>query len=351
MDREEAKKMVMMWLKHPTELGTWPQKVVFTSEFTDEDGIQCMIFKYRKKFLSPWLLAIASDSGIFSEMKPYHKETEREDAQDLLDFLKQYWKNQANVEKEREVAAEQAEPFQAHILLKNGAFSFAAFEQALTAEWEVQLKSDEKSDEANASYTADDIRLQCSCQKTPHAQAELMKAAKQNSAWKEAEAVVKSHTAGVHVTVCGGGSSKDRGFLFAKVITTCARMENVVGIHMNEVVYEPKFFLTLEEILKTGKLPVLDLVWIGMANGAQGTSCFTRGMKAFGKPEFEILNAAQSTAELRKMMVNITDYVISNDAFLHHGETIGYTGNTRLSITQSKGVNVKGSSLKITVES
>ena len=81
MDNYVSDKMqVVEWLMHPNELGCKPKKIEFTREFTDEDGIVCKIFKYKKSLMSPWLLAISSDSGVFSEMKKYDEKPEIDDA-------------------------------------------------------------------------------------------------------------------------------------------------------------------------------------------------------------------------------------------------------------------------------
>lgn len=73
------------WLSDPRELGHKPAKIEYTNSFTDEDGIKCMIFKYKKSILGKWLLGIVSESGTFSQMRKYNKNTEIEDAKKLLE--------------------------------------------------------------------------------------------------------------------------------------------------------------------------------------------------------------------------------------------------------------------------
>ena len=68
------------WLADPAELGRKPAKIEYTASFEDEDGIKCMIFKFKKSFFGKWLLGIVSESGTFSEMKEYNSSTETEDA-------------------------------------------------------------------------------------------------------------------------------------------------------------------------------------------------------------------------------------------------------------------------------
>lgn len=97
MNNEIKKAMLALeqWLSHPNELGKKPFNIEYTNSFEDEDGIYCMIFKYKKSFLGKWLLGIVSDSGTFSEMREYNKSTEIEDAKQLLNILKDYWKEMA----------------------------------------------------------------------------------------------------------------------------------------------------------------------------------------------------------------------------------------------------------------
>ena len=86
------------WLADPAELGRKPAKIEYTASFEDEDGIKCMIFKFKKSFFGKWLLGIVSESGTFSEMKEYNSSTETEDAKSLLHILKEYWKKMAEKE-------------------------------------------------------------------------------------------------------------------------------------------------------------------------------------------------------------------------------------------------------------
>lgn len=92
---EQAKLKLAEWLEYPTELGCRPKYIEYTNSFEDEDGIKCMIFKYRKSILGKWMLGIVSDSGTFSEMKKYNQATEIEDAKKIVNMLKNYWKEQA----------------------------------------------------------------------------------------------------------------------------------------------------------------------------------------------------------------------------------------------------------------
>ena len=94
MNEEIKNAMVELenWLSDPQELGKKPVKIEYANSFEDEDGIRCIIFKYKKNILGKWLLGIVSESGTFSEMKKYNQKSEIEDAKQILKMLKNYWK-------------------------------------------------------------------------------------------------------------------------------------------------------------------------------------------------------------------------------------------------------------------
>jgi len=92
---QNAAEELANWLADPHELGHRPSKVQFVEGFEDEDGIQCLVFKFKKSLLSPWYLGIVSESGTFSEMQPFDPATQRQDAQAILTMLKNYWKERA----------------------------------------------------------------------------------------------------------------------------------------------------------------------------------------------------------------------------------------------------------------
>ena len=51
---EEIKNAVVElenWLSDPQELGKKPVKIEYANSFEDEDGIRCIIFKYKKNIL------------------------------------------------------------------------------------------------------------------------------------------------------------------------------------------------------------------------------------------------------------------------------------------------------------
>ena len=53
---KEAKRNLEKWLMDPHELGQKPFKIEYTNSFIDEDGISCMIFKYKASMFGKWML-------------------------------------------------------------------------------------------------------------------------------------------------------------------------------------------------------------------------------------------------------------------------------------------------------
>lgn len=353
---EEDKQKIIEWLMHPSELGCKPGKIEFTKEFTDEDEVVCKIFKYKKSLLSPWLLAISSDAGVFSEMKKYDPSTEIEDAKELLTFLKDYWKRTANDEEERRKRKENAKGFQAFVLFKEPLFDPKTFESSFFEEWGISLDKHEddealdKNEDSNVDariYEIGSMLLVLGYMGFPVPNGEAEANAQFNYMWKDAVLVTRTHKAHMIVTIMGKGTIEEKGILYTKAITTLCRQENTLGVYANGVVYEPKIFVAMSDIMKEGSLPILNLVWFGIVRGENGISAYTCGMDCFGKDEMEIVNSNRQPSELRDMLINIADYVISEDVYLHNGETIGLTAEQRLKITKSEGFNVDGESLKI----
>lgn len=355
LSREEEKQNVIKWLEHPHELGCKPNKIEFTNEFTDEDGIQCMIFKYKKSILSPWLLAIASDSGIFSRMEKYDQKTEVEDAKVLIAFLKEFWKNQANAEEEKAERKKNAETFHGFILIEEEKWEVDLFESNFEKEWGIALKeepddaSEEKKEEHDKVriYMVDSMRVILGFMDMPVPNEEAEYNARMNYMWKDGVEEVKKHKAHIILSILGGDNVFARGNLFTKVATTLCRMENTLGFYANGVVYEPKMYAAFSDMMKDGTMPIFNMVWFGLGRDEDGVCAYTRGMRQFGKDEMEILGSKQLPSELRDFLINIAGYVLEGDVLLHDGETIGVSNEQRCKITKSPGVFMEGESLKI----
>ena len=137
------------------------------------------------------------------------------------------------------------------------------------------------------------------------------------------------------------------GELFIKVLSTLCKQENVIGIYTNGLVYQPKFYLAMEEALKMKIFPLMGLVWVHMVRENEGYSLYTVGMNNFGKDEMEVIKYNGDPIEVRDFLLDIASYCIEEDVILRNGETIGLTAEQVCKIKRSKGVYVDGKSLKI----
>jgi len=102
--KELATQEMVRWLSHPAELGKKPAKIECTHEF-DYLGLKYYIFKFKKGlFLSQWMLGVCGGyeenetehcGHIFSEFKSYNPSSEKEDAIEIIEMIRQYWMQQA----------------------------------------------------------------------------------------------------------------------------------------------------------------------------------------------------------------------------------------------------------------
>ena len=351
---EEEKQAVIEWLMHPSELGSKPKDIKFTKQFKTNDGIDCMIFKYKKSLLSPWLLAISSESGIFSEMQRYNQATEIEDATKIVEFLAQYWKNKANEIQERAEKAEKAGVFAGFALLKEASWDFSKFEDAFDDEWGIILSDEASKDNKTKAYSVSEFGekaiLALSLVEAPVPNGEAEQNAQYNYMWKDAVQVAKTHKAHLIVSVVGAQNPNVGGILFSMALAAVCKDDNALGVYYNKVVVQPEYIFAGTEFLNKDQFPILSLVWFGLCQSEKGVSAYTTGLTNLGKDEIEIVDVSKNPNELRDFLLNIVSYVVEEDVILHDGETIGADNTQRLKIVKSAGVNVEGDSLKILYE-
>ena len=357
MSYEKERDEVIDWLKHPNELGKAPFKIEFAKEFTDPEGIHCLIFKFKTGALSPWLLAIHSDSGIFSEEEKYDEKRDIEQAQALINYLKQYWKNVALNAEESKKRAENAKAFCGFVLKAEQKFEPELFLKNYEEDWGEKLSNCDTNPEDAEGGTAaciysneQGLNLVFGYMdfRVPNGEAE--ENAQFNFFWKEAVETTRTHKAHEVVTVMGIGEIRDKAMFFAKALVSLCRMDNNIGVYMNGVVFEPKMVVAMTDIIKENKLPLLVLVWCGIGREESGVSCWSDGMKCFGFDELEMVNVqGRQPSEIHSMMLYIIDYCINQNVSFHDGEEVGLSAGLKAKIVKSKGFNVDmdGETLKI----
>ena len=120
-----------------------------------------------------------------------------------------------------------------------------------------------------------------------------------------------------------------------------------MGIYDCGTVWLPENYIQSAMLMKEGEIPLMDLVFIGLYHNEKGTSCWTNGLRSFGKEELEVIDSSQTPAEIYDLIFDLCSYIIQEGAVLRDGETCGFSMEQKLPITLSEGVYVNGRSLKI----
>jgi len=177
--------------------------------------------------------------------------------------------------------------------------------------------------------------------------------AENNYMWPEAVEVAKAHKAHIMVAVLGEEEKLlERGKLFTKAMAVCCKQKYATGVYTSGVVFEPRFYEGLADMLKEDELPIFNWVWFGLYRSEGGLNGYTYGMDVFGKEEMEVLNTDAEPEELRDFLASLASYVLACDVTLQDGETIGFSADDKHTITRSPGISLpkEQMTLKISYE-
>ena len=218
----------------------------------------------------------------------------------------------------------------------------------LKADWEIELSKEDTEDEDTIVTELNKCRIIISKFPAPVPNEEAEINAENNWMWEEAADVTKTHKA--HIVVAILGDEEDlisRGILYTKIMATCYKQENAIGVFTCGVVFEPSYYMKSAEMIRDGELPIFNWVWFGLYRTENGLSTYTYGMKDFGKLELEILDVDEEAGKLLSFISAISSYVLQDDVEFKDGETIGLSEDDIHQITLSKGVALSEKTLKI----
>ena len=222
----------------------------------------------------------------------------------------------------------------------------------LQVDWGIELSKEDTLDEDTIVTDIDTCRIVISKFPAPVPNEEAEINAENNWMWEEAVEVTKTHKA--HIVVAIWGDEEDviaRGILYTKIMATCCKQENAIGVYTCGVVFEPSYYMQSAGMIRDGELPIFTWVWFGLYRAKNGLSTYTYGMKAFGKLELEILDADEEAGKLLSFISAISSYVLQDDVEFKDGETIGLSTDDIHQITRSKGVALPDQdTLKISYE-
>ena len=259
-----------------------------------------------------------------------------------------------NRKKKQKAQAEKSGSFVGFVLLDDIALDLDALVKNLQEDWGITIAADDIDDKEKRFVSMQDgMMLAVSLMPAPVPNDEAIQNAKTNWLWPEAVSVAEAHKAHIMVAVMGmGQDSLHTASMYVKVCASCLALSNATGMNTLGSVLEPELYIeTAKMHIANNALPIMNLVFFGLySNNGGETGCgYTYGMDLFGKQNIEIIDSTHTPAEIHDFMVNIAGYVIESDVTLKNGETLGYSAEQKLPITESAGVaiDVDGLTLKI----
>lgn len=231
------------------------------------------------------------------------------------------------------------------ILFKDTDCNFEEIKKNLKNDWNIDMNSEIKDGATVFNVGNTMVTLSFIPAPVPNREAEIN--AKNNIFWEEGVAKTSEHKAQLIVAVMGGKDAVKSAKLFVKVTSSILKLENTIGIYKYPTVIPSDVYIEVAEELKEDSFPVLDVVYIGMYRSDNGICGYTEGLKYFGKKEIEIIDTDVEVFELYEFLIDIANYVITCDAKLNDGETIGFSAEQKLPITVSEGVALDEETVKI----
>ena len=218
----------------------------------------------------------------------------------------------------------------------------------LKADWGLDVVEDGDRDENSLVFSVDRTMASVALMAAPIPDGEAELNAANNYMWPEAVETAKAHQAHLMVAVLGLDEDIFKtSCLTVKLLSSCCRQKNILGVYSCGTVFEPQFYIAASEMMKKDSLPLLNWIWFGLYRREGGVCCYTYGMEEFGKEEMEVLDVNAQPSDVRDFLLGLVSYVLESDVVLKDGETIGFTAEDKHTITRSKGVSLPGMTLKI----
>ena len=247
-------------------------------------------------------------------------------------------------EAEAEDESDHTGVFTGFVLLSKGEWDKEQFIRDMKEKWDIAVdeydESEEKGDDALVFEVGDMFAaVSLATYPIPGGEAELN--AENNYMWPDAVKIAREHCAHLMVAVLGKEEDLlEKGKLFTKLVAACCRQRYATGVYTSGVVFEPRFYEGLADMIKEDELPIFNWIWFGLYRSEGGLNGYTYGMDVFGKEEMEVLNTDAEPEELRDFLASLASYVLACDVTLQDGETIGFSADDKHTITRSPGVSL-----------
>ncbi len=168
--------------------------------------------------------------------------------------------------------------------------------------------------------------------------------------WNNALEECSNHTTHAIVSVLSGDMDNvERHVIFTQLNASILRTSNAIGIYqgMQTLLLPKALYIDFANLLLEDILPIQLWIYIGLVDEENSNSAYTYGLKEFGKTEIEIIESEMQRSDLYDFIIAIASYIIESDVTLNDGETIGFTADQKIQITESKAKFLDGNSLKL----
>ena len=242
--------------------------------------------------------------------------------------------------------------FTGFVLLNEAKFDRNKFLKDLKEDWKITLDLGNDSENKEKDMLVgniDNIMVAIALMPAPIPNNEAVEKAKINYKWKDAVKVAEEHKAHILVSLLGEPDLVDGAKLYTKIISALTKQDNCTGINVLGTVLNPDMYRDFTKYYEENDMfPVENMIFIGLyASEDEKINAYTYGMEGFGKKEMEILSSSQSPEDVYYFLQGVADYVITSDVILQDGETIGFSAEQKILISQSKGIAVNGVTLKL----
>ena len=217
----------------------------------------------------------------------------------------------------------------------NQAYSFDQVIQELKSHWGLEI-SEVSGDDSSATFVIDGALVALALMDLPIPSQEFEKLYAYSYLWQDVEKETQEHTQHAIVSILSDNLSPVETYsLLTKVNASILKTsQSSIGIYQGSTtLLLPKdLYLDLADLLKEEMLP------LQLFNQGDKTSIYTYGLKEFGKTEIEIIESPMNSDDLYYFLLSILQYVLGSDVTLKDGETIGFSEDQKIKITESKAV-------------
>jgi len=200
-----------------------------------------------------------------------------------------------------------------YILLDGAGYSFDIFIDNFRKKWQLQFEPHREED--SLGMIIDGRIVGCTIVPYPIVESALIKYARENMFWPEAEACVAKHKAHLKVAIAREGDPVAAHTLLSKVIYSLLQQRNALCVYLKPGLIEPSYYIKCAEELVKKKLPTELWVHINSTGSETGDSFSfnTVGMNKFGKKEFEIKNTKKNFIDAYYCLKEQIKATIEND--------------------------------------